>query len=233
MTARMTRQELLQSPEPPYLLSMIDESALRRVVGGISLMREQLSKLLEVAATSNVTMQVVPLEAGAQPGLDNTFMLLEFIALPSPRWSSSKTQREISLIKVKGVKMWLTVVGFGSFLISLSLIMFIVYRVRPEIFKLRASLTKWISFDVEMRTKTEQDPSPYDKSSDPTDGSETNDLSSIPDHPDQPSATRRNHKRTREGEGLPYPPSCYFGSPTAGVKPVCSRRTTAVARSAC
>jgi transcriptional regulator with XRE-family HTH domain len=77
-TARMMRQELLRSPQPPYLWSLIDESVLRRAVGGDRVMREQLSKILELAATPNVTMQVVPFEAGAQPGLDNTFTLLEF-----------------------------------------------------------------------------------------------------------------------------------------------------------
>ena len=81
VTARMTRQEILRSPKPPYLWSLIDESALRRAVGGGGVMREQLSKILEMAATSNVTMQVVPFEAGAHPGLDNTFMLLEFDSL--------------------------------------------------------------------------------------------------------------------------------------------------------
>ena len=78
VTARMTRQEILRGPEPPHLWSLIDESALRRAVGGTGVMREQLSKILEMAATSNVTMQIVPFEAGAQPGMDNTFMLLEF-----------------------------------------------------------------------------------------------------------------------------------------------------------
>jgi transcriptional regulator with XRE-family HTH domain len=78
VTARMTRQELLGSPDPPYVWSLIDESALRRIVGSESVMREQLSKILEVAAHSNVTMQIVPFDAGAHPGLDNTFTLLEF-----------------------------------------------------------------------------------------------------------------------------------------------------------
>jgi hypothetical protein len=41
-------------------------------------MKEQLSKILDVAAAPNVTMQIVPFEAGAHPGLDNTFTLLEF-----------------------------------------------------------------------------------------------------------------------------------------------------------
>ncbi len=78
VAARMTRQEILRSPEPSYLWSLIDESALRRTVGSSSLMREQLSKILEAADAPNVMMQVVPFEAGAHPGLDNTFMLLEF-----------------------------------------------------------------------------------------------------------------------------------------------------------
>lgn len=78
VTARMTRQELLRSADPPYLWSLIDESALRRAVGGDSVMRKQLSMILEVAATPNVTMQIVPFDAGAHPGLDNTFSLLEF-----------------------------------------------------------------------------------------------------------------------------------------------------------
>jgi transcriptional regulator with XRE-family HTH domain len=78
VTARMTRQELLQTPDPPHVWSLIDESALRRIVGSGSVMREQLSKILEVAAASNVTMQIVPFDAGAHPGLDNTFTLLEF-----------------------------------------------------------------------------------------------------------------------------------------------------------
>jgi len=78
VTARMTRQELLRTADPPYLWSLIDESALRRAVGGGSVMREQLSKILEVAATPNVTMQIVPFDAGAHPGIDNTFTLLEF-----------------------------------------------------------------------------------------------------------------------------------------------------------
>jgi transcriptional regulator with XRE-family HTH domain len=78
VTARMTRQELLRSANPPHLWSLIDESALRRIVGDGQLMREQLGQVLKGAAAANITMQVVPFEAGAHPGLDNTFMLLEF-----------------------------------------------------------------------------------------------------------------------------------------------------------
>lgn len=78
VTARMTRQELLRSSDPPQLWSLIDETALRRVVGGNRVMQGQMSKIIEVAASAKITMQIVPFEAGAHPGLDNTFTLLEF-----------------------------------------------------------------------------------------------------------------------------------------------------------
>lgn len=78
VTARMTRQELFRSADPPYLWSLIDESALLRTVGNSNVMREQLFKILEVADTPNATMQIVPLSAGAHPALDNSFTLLEF-----------------------------------------------------------------------------------------------------------------------------------------------------------
>lgn len=78
VTARMKRQELLRSSNPPQLWSLIDESAFYRIIGGNRVMKEQMSKILDVAESPNVTMQVVPFEAGAHPGLDNTFTLLEF-----------------------------------------------------------------------------------------------------------------------------------------------------------
>jgi transcriptional regulator with XRE-family HTH domain len=78
VAARMKRQELLRSPNSPHLWSLIDESAFHRAIGGNRVMKEQMSKILEVADAPNVTMQVVPFEAGAHPGLDNTFTLLEF-----------------------------------------------------------------------------------------------------------------------------------------------------------
>ena len=53
-------------------------------------MRDQTTKIIDVSASSNVITQVVPFEAGAHPGVDNTFTLLEFdsAVLSCPRWSS-------------------------------------------------------------------------------------------------------------------------------------------------
>jgi hypothetical protein len=46
--------------------------------------------------------------------------------------------------------MWIVIVGFGSFLIVFSLLMIIVHITRPRIFKLKATVTKWISLDIEI-----------------------------------------------------------------------------------
>lgn len=58
---------------------MLDESALRRLVGGRDVMREQLQRLLEVADLPNVLLQVIPFSTGAQPGtLAGPFVILQF-----------------------------------------------------------------------------------------------------------------------------------------------------------
>jgi hypothetical protein len=45
----------------------------------------------------------------------------------------------------------LGVAGFASFVIVAFFVLFTVYRMRPELFRFKATVTKWISFDVEMR----------------------------------------------------------------------------------
>jgi len=77
--ARLRRQELLTREAAPTFWSLVDEMALLRPVGDSTVMGEQLRKMAETAATvPGITLQVVPLSAGAHPGLDNSFTLLEF-----------------------------------------------------------------------------------------------------------------------------------------------------------
>lgn len=81
VNARIKRQELLTRESGPVFLALVDESALHKAIGGSQVMRHQLKRMVEVASTvRNVTLQVVPKEAGAHPALDNTFTLLEFPA---------------------------------------------------------------------------------------------------------------------------------------------------------
>lgn len=62
---RRERQELLHLDEPLRVESLIDEAAVRRVVGGPAAMKDQLARLLEVGSLPNVCIRILPLSRGA------------------------------------------------------------------------------------------------------------------------------------------------------------------------
>ncbi|WP_280499082.1 helix-turn-helix domain-containing protein [Nocardia farcinica] len=76
--ARMNRAVVLSKPEPLELWVVLDEAAIRRVVGGPDTMRGQLEKLLEMSKLKNVILQILPFDAGAHPGMAGSFTLLDF-----------------------------------------------------------------------------------------------------------------------------------------------------------
>jgi transcriptional regulator with XRE-family HTH domain len=75
---RMKRQSLLYQDDPLRLSIVLDEAALRRPVGGIDVMRRQLARLLAAGDLPHVTLQVLPLAAGAHGGMDGAFTILLF-----------------------------------------------------------------------------------------------------------------------------------------------------------
>jgi len=78
VAARLKRQEVLTKDHAPRFRVLLDEAVLRRVVGGVEVMRDQMLALLERARLPNVTLQLVPFEAGAHPGLNSSFTIIEF-----------------------------------------------------------------------------------------------------------------------------------------------------------
>jgi transcriptional regulator with XRE-family HTH domain len=76
LSARLERQKRLLSPERPDLLVILDESVLRRPVGGDDVMRRQLAHLARAAAKPNVTVQVLPFAAGAHDMLGGSLTVL-------------------------------------------------------------------------------------------------------------------------------------------------------------
>ena len=76
--ARTERQELLERPEPPQMFFILDEAAVHRPVGGEAVMRNQRAHLVGLAARPKITIQVVPFEVGAHPGMRGPFIYLEF-----------------------------------------------------------------------------------------------------------------------------------------------------------
>ena len=77
--ARVARRDILHRiDDPPHLWAIVDESALRRPIGGPEVMRSQLSYLLRVGQHPNIDIQVMPYTAGAHPSLGVPFTILTF-----------------------------------------------------------------------------------------------------------------------------------------------------------
>ena len=75
---RHTRVSQNLAEDGPKMWVILGESAIRQQVGGAEVMREQITHLLELSAHSNITLQVIPHEAGANIGMVvPTFMILK------------------------------------------------------------------------------------------------------------------------------------------------------------
>ncbi|MFC9859662.1 MULTISPECIES: helix-turn-helix domain-containing protein [unclassified Streptomyces] len=74
--ARMERQERLAAPGRPDLWVVLDESVLRRPVGGQAVMRTQLARLLELAEEPHITVQVLPFDQGEHDAMGGSLTVL-------------------------------------------------------------------------------------------------------------------------------------------------------------
>jgi transcriptional regulator with XRE-family HTH domain len=83
VNARIARQKLLRGPDRPQLDVVLHEAALHQRVGGVEVMREQLDYLLELAQRPSVDLRVVAAIAGAHPGMNGPFVIMEYHELPS------------------------------------------------------------------------------------------------------------------------------------------------------
>ncbi|MEO6085362.1 MAG: helix-turn-helix transcriptional regulator [Umezawaea sp.] len=65
VSARLSRQKRLEGPEALQVHALLDESVIRRAVGGPEVMAEQLRHLLTLSERDNITLRVIPFGAGA------------------------------------------------------------------------------------------------------------------------------------------------------------------------
>jgi hypothetical protein len=79
LEVRQIRQRRLTDTDRPLaLMVLVDESALRKPVGGVEVMRAQLRHLLTIATGDSVTMLVLPDSLGGYDGMGSAFTVLEF-----------------------------------------------------------------------------------------------------------------------------------------------------------
>lgn len=81
LEVRMLRQQTLSLPRPTQFTAILDESVLRRPVGGHRVMTEQLEHLAEVALRPNIHIRVLPERLGAHAAPDGSFKLFN---MPEP-----------------------------------------------------------------------------------------------------------------------------------------------------
>ncbi|AZM77181.1 helix-turn-helix transcriptional regulator [Streptomyces sp. NPDC005395] len=76
---RIRRQERISAEHNPLRLWVVlDEASLRRVVGSRQVMREQLEHVAEMSQLPHITVQVLPFDVGAHPGINGQYSILEF-----------------------------------------------------------------------------------------------------------------------------------------------------------
>jgi transcriptional regulator with XRE-family HTH domain len=93
VAARMKRQEILTREEPPTLWVIIDESVLRRTIGGRYVMREQVAHLVEAARRPYVSLQVISSDVGPHRGLwAGGFAIADFEDSPAVGYQETACQ---------------------------------------------------------------------------------------------------------------------------------------------
>jgi transcriptional regulator with XRE-family HTH domain len=75
---RIERQALLTRSDPLTFIAILDESVIRRMIGGQRIMRDQLKHLVELSRLRNVTIQILPFSGGAYAGMAGSFAILDF-----------------------------------------------------------------------------------------------------------------------------------------------------------
>ncbi|MEV6006572.1 helix-turn-helix transcriptional regulator [Streptomyces sp. NPDC051976] len=75
---RIERQGLLDRDSAPLLWVVMDETVLRRPIGGRKVMRDQITALIEATERTNVRLQVIPFSAGPHPAMYGPFHIFRF-----------------------------------------------------------------------------------------------------------------------------------------------------------
>jgi transcriptional regulator with XRE-family HTH domain len=75
VAVRLGRQEILDRPDPPQVVAVIYEAVLHHLIGSPQIMHDSLIHLAELSQRPNISIQVVPIDNGANAGLSGAFSL--------------------------------------------------------------------------------------------------------------------------------------------------------------
>jgi len=75
---RLNRQQILTRTDPPQFWAVLDEGCLRRLVGGLDVMRGQITALIDATKMPHVQLQLMPFHFGGHSGAGGSFSILRF-----------------------------------------------------------------------------------------------------------------------------------------------------------
>ncbi|PSK98974.1 helix-turn-helix protein [Murinocardiopsis flavida] len=81
--SRMRRQAIFARPDPPLLLLVVEEVAIRQVVGNAAIAARQLDRLAALAEERKIRLQVVPQGLSPHPALLGPFRMYIFKDRPT------------------------------------------------------------------------------------------------------------------------------------------------------
>jgi transcriptional regulator with XRE-family HTH domain len=90
VAARMARRTVFERPPAPVMSFVVEETVLRRPLGGRPVLRGQLRHLLDIGRLHHVELQVMPLEAEEHAGLVGSLALLEIPDRPKVAYTESQ-----------------------------------------------------------------------------------------------------------------------------------------------
>ena len=76
--ALIRRQKPLTMHDGLFTRCIVDEAALRRSVGGMVTVQDQIARIIEAASSRKATSQIIPFDVGLYPGFGSSFTFLQF-----------------------------------------------------------------------------------------------------------------------------------------------------------
>ncbi len=87
VVTRQERSKILSDPVMPVVWVLLDESVLRRVIGGPGVMAEQIMHIVGLAERTRIRVHVLPFELGYHPVLQGMLTLMWFEDQPPAAYS--------------------------------------------------------------------------------------------------------------------------------------------------
>jgi transcriptional regulator with XRE-family HTH domain len=95
VAARLERQSILDKDKPPTLWVVVTEAVLRCPVGGPYVMREQVSRLAELARRTNIVVQVIPTMHGSHEGFRGPFIVADLNGSPAVAYQDTAVRGQV------------------------------------------------------------------------------------------------------------------------------------------